>query len=58
MDVVGHQDIGIEAEAVALAVVLDALEVDLSVVVIIKSPLALVAEIPFSDAATISILYG
>jgi uncharacterized protein YjeT (DUF2065 family) len=41
--VVGHQDVSIEPKAVALAIVLDALEVALAVVLVVEGLLALVA---------------
>ena len=43
VDVVGHQDISMEPKAVALAIVLDALEVALAVVIVVEGLLALVA---------------
>jgi len=43
VDVVGHQDVSVEPKAVAPAVVLDALEVALAVVLVVEGLLALVA---------------
>ena len=42
VDVVGHQDVSVEPKAVALAIVLDALEIALAVVIVVKGLLALV----------------
>lgn len=43
MDVVGHQDVSLEAKPVALPGVLDPLDIELLLLVVVKSPLTLVA---------------